>query len=82
MVRSRTPNPPAPLVPFVHTKGPQAYLGRQHCSCTLLANTESTVKLQATIQNATDVGAVGSEYYAKAGVAGRAKHNLARGSNI
>ena len=69
--------PHSPLVPFLHSKGPQALLWRQHCTCTLLANTESTVKLQDTIQKATDVGAVGSEDYAKVGVGGRANKNFA-----
>ena len=53
--------PPAPLVPCVHTKCPQALLWRQHCRSTFLASTESTVKSQDAIQKATDVGAVGQK---------------------
>ena len=36
------------------------------------------MQFPATIQKATDLGAVGSEDYAKVGVVGRAKKNLAR----
>ena len=78
--KSITPNPPAPPAPpvsFLHTKGPQALLWRQHCSSTLLANTESTVKLKHTIQKATDAGAVGSEDYAQAGDGSTTNKNLA-----
>jgi len=43
-----------------------------------LSNPEPTVKLQAIIRKDTDVGAVGSEDYAKVGDGARAKSNLAR----
>ncbi|MFM7978383.1 MAG: hypothetical protein ACKPKO_03625 [Candidatus Fonsibacter sp.] len=36
------------------------------------------MKLQATIQTATDAGEVGSAEFAKAGAGGRANNNLAR----
>ena len=83
--RSRTPRrnlvadvPLGPPVPLEHSKGPQALVWRQHCRDTFLHNTESTVKLHATIKKATDAGAVGAEDFARAGASGNAPKNLAR----
>ena len=85
MDRSRTPRrnlvadvPLGPPVPLEHSKGPQALVWRQHCRDTFLHNTESTVKLHATIKKATDAGAVGAEDFARAGASGKASKNLAR----
>ena len=46
-----------------------------------MPNALSIVQLRATIQKAIDVGAVGPEDYAKAGVGGRANKNFALGFN-
>ena len=72
-------SPLAPLVPCVHTKCPQALLWRQHCGSTFLADSDSLVQLKATIQKATDVGAVGSADYANVGDGGRANPILGKG---
>ena len=71
-------SPPAPIVPLVHTQGCQALLWRQHCRASVSANTESTVKMHATILTA-NVGAFGSRDYDKVGACGGAKKNLAKG---
>ena len=61
-----------------HQGSPNNCYGDKHCRLTFLPNAISIVQLRDTIQNATDVGAVGSEDYAKkVGVGGSANKHFA-----